>query len=388
MKQKKLTDMDVANVKVSVEQDATPVEEEIQFETLPEDSPADAIIEVERTQAALSELADRVDTVRDQSALEAYQWAYQALTGINQVVETKAISLEGFTGTITRKKALATAIRAEVVKLDTELNTALESYASDVREDFAEIIKQYDQLNRKLRATDSDIENEVNTKIEINHTRIFDMFMVKDSFKGGEPLSAIRAETANLERLVSRVATGVDRIAKDVAKLGDEDKLERSGRDLPEQQSIYLMFNRKAKIAGGQFEPDQRKTRGPRMSHSWGQHAAMIFGGIIFGRLGYEVSKAVNHKKKDSEAKVTNNLGEIHKYIRAVEALEDVVDDLSGHVQDMVDLFKKVNESQESALNRRIVPVMELAMFIMKQICDITKGTDTLFTKIVRKHTK
>lgn len=384
MKQKKPTDMDVMRTKVTVEL----IEDELQFQTLPEDSPVDSLIEVERTQAALSELASRVDTVRDQTSLEAYQWAYTALTGINHVVETKAISLEGFTGTITRKKALADAIRAEVRKLDTELTTAFESYASDVKEDFTDVVKQYDQLNRKLRATDSEIENEVRTKIEVNHTRIFDMFMIKDAFKGEEPLAAIRAETANLERLVSRVATGVDRIAKDVAKLGDEDKLERSGRDLPEQQSIYVMFNRKAKIVSGQFETDQRKTRLPRQSHSWGQHAAMIFGGVLFGKFGYELTKAINHKKKDSEAKVSNNLGEIHKFIRAVEALEDIVDDLSGHVQDLVDLFKKVNETQESALNRRIVPVMELAMFIMKQVCDITKGTDTLFTKIVRKHTK
>ncbi len=386
MKKKKLTDMDVANVTVSVEANTGDLESELQFDTLPDGSPADALIEVERTQAALSELADRADTVREQSALEAYQWAYKALTGINQVVDNKAISLEGFTGTITRKNELAKAIRAEVSKLDVELNAALETYASDIKDDFSEIIKQYDQLNRKLRATDSEIENEVKTKIEINHTRIFEMFMVKDVFKGEDPIAAIRAETTNLERLVSRVGTGVDRITKDVGKLGDDDKLERSGRDLPDQQSMYLMFNRRVKIDGGQFEPDQRKTRNPRKSYSWLQHAAMIFGAIIFREAGYNLVKNFQ-TKKDSEAKVTNNLGEIHKFIRAVEALEDVVDDLSSHVQDLVDLFKKVNESQESALNRRIVPVMELAMFVMKQVCDITKGTDTLFTKIVRKHT-
>lgn len=381
---RKLTDMDVAQQKrrPSIE------EHEETFDTLPEDSKATGIISAERTQEALTELASRVDTVRDQSALEAYQWAYTTLVGHSPVVDTKAISLEGFSGTVTRKSELAKAIRKQVTKIDTELNIALESYASDIKEDFGEAVKEYDQLNRKLRATDADIGNEASKKVDINHTRIFEMFMVKDTFKGGEPLTAIRTETTNLERLVARVATGVDRIRKDVDKLDDDDKLERSGRDLPEQQSVQLMFNRKVKIEQGQFDSDQRKTRLPRKSHSWSQIGWIVFGQLAFGNAGGNLAKAINSNKENSEAKVTNNLGEVHKYIRAVEALDEVVDDLEGHVQDLVDLFKRVNETQESSLNRRIVPVMELAMFIMKQIIDITKGTDKLFTKIVRKHTQ
>lgn len=384
MTQSKLTDMDVVNMSTT----DVPIDNEPQFETLPETSIATPIIEMEKTQTALIELADRVDTVRDQPSLEAYQWSYQALTGINNVVETKSISLEGFTGTVTRKHALAKAIRNEVTKLDTELNLALESYADDIKEDFGSIIKEYEQLNRKLRATDSDIENTVSTKIDINHTRVFDMFMVKDVFKGKEPIQVIRAETTNLERLVARVATGIARITKDIESLEKDTKLDRSSRDLPEQNNVHLMFNRTVKIEQGQFESDQRKTRLPKKSYSWGQHFWIIFGAVMFKRLGYQLAKLVNGEKKDSEAKVTNSLGDVHKFIRAVEGLEDIVDELSGHVQTLTTLFTKVDETNESALNRRIVPLMELSMFIMKQVCDITNGTDKLFTKIVRKATK
>lgn len=68
--------------------------------------------------------------------------------------------------------------------------------------------------------------------------------------------------------------------------------------------------------------------------------------------------------------------------------VNNIVDDLAGHVQDLVDLFKEVNDPQESALNRRVVPVMELANFIMKQIVDLTKDTDNLFTRLIQKHSK
>lgn len=388
MKPKKLTDMDVANVRVSLEDQSPIKDEEIQFETLPEDSPADAIIEVEKTKSALLELAERVETVRDQATLEAYQWAYRAIAGTSFAVETKAISLEGYTGTITRKTALAKAIRAEVVKLDEELQVALETYASDIKDDFADLVKQYGQLNRKLRATDANIDDEVSKKIEVNHTRLFEMFMIKDVFRGGQPLDTIREETTRLDKLVQRVATGVDRLRKDVGKLGEDDKLDRSSRDLPDQNTMQLMFNRKAKVNQGQFETEARKVRGPKKTHSWGQIGWITFGAVLFNTAGANLAEALVGDKKDSEAKVTNSLGDIHKFIRAVEALDDVVDDLSGHVQDLVDLFKQVNENQESALNRRAVPIMELASFTMKQIIDITKGTDTLFTKLVRKHSK
>lgn len=381
MKHNKLSDMDAAQPKVVAMEEHEPP-----FETLPEESRGQDIISTERIQNSLRELARRVDGVRDQATLEAYQWSYQALVGATQAVETKSISLEGFTGTITRKSELSKAIRSEITKLDNDLAIALETYAQDIKEDFGDLVKKYDALNRKIRATDADLETEVKKNIEVNHTRVFDMFMVKDVFKGKEPLEAIRAETNNLDKLVQRVARGVERIASDIAKLDADTKLERSGRDLPEQNTINLMFNRKVKIEQGQFETDTRKTRGPRKSHSWGQIGWIVLGTVIFRSAGGELAKVLVGDKKDSEAKVTNSLGEIHKYIRAVEGLDDIVDDLSGHVQDLVDLFKKVDAAHESALNRRVVPVMELATFIMKQIIDITEGTDKLFTKIVRKH--
>lgn len=382
MSTQRLTDMDVRNPRpvVSLEND---------WISVPDDIAAQEILETERTHTALTELANRVDSVRDQTSLEAYQWSYKALTGMTPVVERKSISLESFSGTISKKSELAKAIRAEADRVSAKLEASLETYASDIKEDFAEVVKMYDQAHRKLRATDADIEAVSSKKIEVNHTRIFEMFMVKDVFQGKEPIQTIRKEIQHLERLVQIVGRGVERISKDVQKLGEEDKLERNSRDLPDTQStMHMMFNRKAKVDEGQFETDSRKTRQPKKYHSGWQNFWMIFGAIMFGPLGLSVAQAINHEKKGNEAKVDNSLTDIHKFIRHVEGMDEIVDDLSGHVQDLVDIFKQVNESQESALNRRIVPVMELANFIMKQIVDITKGTDTLFTRLVRKHSK
>ena len=378
MSTERITDMDIANPEV-----------EEDWVSVPDDVEATQIFETEKIHTALTELANRVDSVRDQPTLEAYQQRYQSLVGVSGVVALPTITLEAFIGgTLTKKTSLAKAIRAEAERVGQQLTVALESYASDIKEDFAELVKTYDQANRKLRATDADIEEVTTKKVEVNHQRLFDMFMIKDVFKGGEPLPTIRTETQHLERLTQLVGRAVERIGKDVGMLDQDDKLERNGRDLPDQNSLQLMFNRKAKTSGGQFETDTRKARGPKKSHSWGQHFWIAFGAIMFGSLGHSIAKAVNHNKRDTEAKVSNNLTEIHKFIRHVEGLDEIVDDLAGHVQDLVDLFKQVNEHQESALNRRVVPVMELANFIMKQIVDITKGTDTLFTRLVRKHSK
>lgn len=378
MSAERITDMDIANPEVTED-----------WVSVPDDEAAPEIFETEKIHTALTDLAKDVDTVRDQVTLEAYQKRYQSLVGVSEVVTLPTITLESFVGgALTKKTLLAKAIRAEADRVGVQLEAALESYASDIKEDFGEMVKTFDQANRKLRATDADIENVDSKKIEVNHQRIFDMFMVKDVFKGKEPLPTIRTETQHLERLTQLVGRAVERISKDVGMLDQDDKLERNGRDLPDQNSLQLMFNRKAKTSGGQFETDARKVRGPRKSHSWGQHFWIAFGAIMFGSLGHSIAKAINSDKKDTEAKVSNNLTEIHKFIRHVEGLDEVVDDLAGHVQDLVDLFKQVNERQESALNRRVVPVMELANFIMKQIVDITKGTDTLFTRLVRKHSK
>lgn len=383
MNKPRITDMDVKNKPemVSMESD---------WVSLPDDTAALEIYATERTHKSLLDLAKRVDTVRDQPSLEAYQWGYQALTGMTDLVDRKSISLESFSGgTISKKTGLAQAIRAEAASLAERLEISIENYARDIKEDFLMIAKTYDGAHRKLKATDADIEETKNTKIDVNHTRIFDMFMVKDVFKGKEPIQCIRQETQHLERLVQIVGRGVERLSKEVRELGEEDKLERNGRDLPDTSaSMYLMFNRKAKVKDGQFENDAKKTRLPKKTHSWGQHFWIAFGAIMFGRLGYELSKAINSDKKDSEAKVTNSLTDIHKFIRHVEGMDEIVDELAGHVQDLIELFKKVNETQESALNRRTVPIIELANFIMKQIIDITKGTDTLFTRLVRKHSK
>ena len=373
-----VTDMDIKNPEV-----------EEDWVSIQDDEAAGQIFETEKVHTALTELANRVDGTRDQESLEAFHQQYQALVGSSEIVALPTIALETFAGgTLTKKSSLAKAIRVEAIRVSAELTAALESYASDIKEDFAESIKTYDQANRKLRATDADIEEVKNQKVEVNHQRIFDMFMVKDVFKGGEPIATIRTESQHLERLVQIVGRGVERIRKDVGLLDQDDKLERNGRDLPDLNTVQLMFNRKAKVSGGQFETDTRKTRGPKRSYSWGQHAMLIFGGLMFQQAGYNLAKAFNHKKKDTEAKVSNSLTDIHKFIRHVEGLDEVVDDLASHVQDLVDLFKQVNDHQESALNRRVVPVMELANFIMKQIVDITKGTDTLFTRLVRKHSK
>jgi hypothetical protein len=358
--------------------------------SLPDDVAALEIYDTERAHKALVELAKRVDTVRDQPSLEAYQWTYQTLTGMTDLVDRKSISLESFSGgTISKKTGLAQAIRAEAGNLAAKLEISIENYARDIKEDFLIIAKTYDGAHRKLKATDADIEETKNTKIEVNHTRIFDMFMVKDVFKGKEPIQCIRQETQYLERLTQIVGKGVERLAKDVRELGEEDKLERNGRDLPDTNaSMHLMFNRKAKVKEGQFENDSKKVRNPKKTHSWGQHFWIIFGALAFGSAGENMARWINSDKKDSEAKVTNSLTDIHKFIRHVEGMDEIVDELAGHVQDLIELFKKVNETQESALNRRTVPIIELANFIMKQIIDITKGTDTLFTRLVRKHSK
>lgn len=358
--------------------------------SIPDNEIALEIYAAEKACKALTDLAVRVDAVRDQPSLEAYQWSYQALTGGYGYIDCKRISLESFTGgTISKKTGLAQSIRQEAAQLNTKLEASLEAYARDIKEDILELAKIYDATHRKLRATDSDIEETSKTKINVNHTRIFEMFLVDDVFKGKEPIQTIRSEIQQLERLTDIVGRAVDRIAKDVNSLTAESKLDRTSRDLPDTKTtLKLMFNRKVKVADGQFELITLKKRAPTKSHSWVQHLWIAFGAIVFGSAGETLARTINSDKKDSEAKVSNSLTDIHKYIRHVEGMDEIVDDLAGHVQDLIELFKKVNESQESALNRRTVPVIELVTFIMKQIIDITKGTDTLFTRLVRKNSK
>lgn len=366
----RITDMDIKN----------PKEED--WESLPDDTAALEIYAAERKHLALTRLAYLVVRTADRPTLEQFNNTYSNLVG-------NSVSLESHPGTIGKRTELARAIREEADKVHAQLNIAIESYASDIKEDFADMVKTYDVAQRKLKATDTDIEPTKSKKIEVNHTRIFEMFTVKDAFQGKEPVQAVRKEIANLERLTQLVGKGVERIAKDVGKLLDDDKLERSGRDLPDTSAtMWMMFNRKVKVSSGQFELESIKARGPKKYHTGMQNFWMIFGAIMFGPFGFELAKVINHDKKGNEAKVDNSLTDIHKFIRHVEGMDEIVDDLSGHVQDLVDLFKEVNESQESALNRRVVPVMELANFIMKQIVDITNGTDTLFSRLVRKHSK
>lgn len=383
MTTQRLTDMDVKNG-IAVE------DYESDWVCPSDDKAALEIYATENAHKALSDLSIRVDSVRDQPTLEAYQWSYQTLTGTPGYSDCKQVSLESFTGgVITKKSSLAKVIRSEAAQLHTKLEASIETYARDIKEDVLELAKIYDAAHRKLHATSGDLEETSKSKVQVNHTRIFQMFTVKNQFKGKEPIQAIRTEIQNLERLTQIVGKGVDRITKDVNALTDEDNLERSSRDLPDtQNTMQLMFNRTAKVSQGQFDESEGKKQTPKMTHSWGQHFWIAFGTIMFGNLGHSIATAINHKKKDSEAKVSNSLTDIHKYIRHVEGMDEIVDDLAGHVQDLIGLFKKVNESQESALNRRAVPVIELVTFIMKQIIDITKGTDTLFTRIVRKNSK
>lgn len=382
----RITDMDIKNSPKTL----TLEHYDQDWVSIPDNEIALEIYAAEKACKALTDLAVRVDAVRDQPSLEAYQWSYQALTGGYGYTDCKRISLESFTGgTISKKTGLAQSIRQEAAQLNIKLEASLEAYARDIKEDMLELVKTYDGIHRKLKATDSDIEQTSTNKIEVNHTRIFEMFMVNEVFKGKEPIQAIRTEIQNLERLVAIVGKGIQRITKDVNTLTSESKLERTSRDLPDTQSIMNMFfNRRAKVTDGQFEDSARKVRKPKRSHTWGQHFWIAFGAIVFGQLGHTIASTINSEKKDSEAKVSNSLIDIHKYIRHVEGMDEIVDDLSGHVHDLMELFKKVSDEQESALNRRTVPIMELVTFIMKQIIDITNGTDKLFTRLVRKNSK
>lgn len=383
MSTSRLTDMDIRNPNDNT------VNENEDWISLPDDTTAEEIFSTERTHTALAELAGRVDTVREQGALEAYQWAYKALTGTVPEVERKHISLESYTGTITKKSALAKAIRVEADKLNTRLTASIESYAADIEEDFNEAHKVFGQANRKLRATDASIDVVRSKRVEINHTRIFEMLMVNNEFKGKDPLGTIDKELKNLERLAQIVDRGVESISNDIKNLGAGDQLARTNRDLPDTTTtMQLMFNRKVKINEGHFDHAAMRVRQPKKSYSWSQIGWLVFGGLIFNYAGYNLAKVLVGAKKDSESKVSNNLKEVHRFIRSVEGLEEIVADLSGLVQSLTGLFKQIDRSQESALNRRIVPVMELINFIMKQVVDITKGTDSLFTKIVRKHSK
>lgn len=379
MTKPRLTDMDIKQQTVA--------SLEYHWDETPDDLRAEQILNQEKAQQRLTRLAKGLTQVRDKAALESYHQAYNQTLQVTN--PTTTLSLESYPGVITKKTVLAKSISDQIESLGKALEVAMESYAKDIDSDFKELLTKYQKVHRSLKATDADIDDVEKKSISVNHTRAFDMLMVNNVFHGKEPVTAIQREASSLQRLTNLVGKAVARLTKDVGELLPDDTLDRSSRDIPNTpNSINLMFNRKVKIEDGQVDSETRKTRKPGKSYSWGQWAWIIFGGFAFSHAGMELGKVLVGNKKDSEAKVSNNLKEVHKYIRVTQGLDEIVEDLQVHVQALTKLFARVEESQESALNRRSVPIMELAYFIMKQIIDVTQGADSLFTKLVRKHSK
>lgn len=364
-----LTDMEVANNKAPVEtswieSNMTPGMEQL--------------LELEKQYDTLNNLHDQAYRVRDKNALNVTVEAFAGLPYGHQV------SFENHQGTITQKNHLSHCIHSQVGQIGLKYNSALENYVEDIKEDFTEKLKAYQKALTKLGTTDADIESPSNKTVAVNHAKIFEMFHVKDVFSGNRPLEIIRKEDTNIARLVTMVGTAVSRIKKDLNDLDKEGKLDRKAKDLPNVERMFLMFNRRAAVIDGQFDYNDNKTKGPKKVYNWKQTAIIIIGSLFMGPAGETLGKL--QKPKDSTAKVENKLSDIHRFIRYTEGFQDNIDDLSGHIDELIKLFTKAGEHNQSALNRRAAPVMELAEFIVKHVTDITNGTDRLFSRLVRKN--
>lgn len=360
------TDMDLANP-------PSPLETDWEESTL--NVTLEKMIHLEQRTEHLKALINKAHGTRDKTSLIALQ----------RDADVSSISLEGHCGTITQKNVITTQLRIKHESVEKELNIGLEDYVTDIKEDIGDKLKAYDKILTKLKTTDADIESPDNKNVQINHTRVYEMFHVKEQFQGEKPLEAVRKEDTNLQRLVTMLGTGVARIKRDIDDLGKDGKLERKAQDLPKVDRLFLMFNRRAAIIDGQLEYKDIKTAGPKKYLNWKQHVVIVLGAALFGQFGASLTRAMQTPKGNS-AKVENKLGDVHRFIRYVEGMEDIIDDLSKHVDELVKLFSKVDESNKSALNRRAAPVMELAEFIVKHVTDITRGTDTLFSRLVRKN--
>lgn len=362
------TDMDVANNRVPVE---TQWEE---FELTPG---MEQLLELEKQYNAFNTVYEQAYKVRDKNALSIAVEAFKGISG-------QRVSFENYQGTMVQKNHLSSIINDQLGQIDLKYHAALENYVQDIRDDFGDKIKAYDKVLTKLKTTDADIESPNSKKVTVNHSKIFEMFHVKDSFRGDKVLETIRKEDTNIARLVTMIGTAVSRIKKDVSDLGKDGTLDRKAQDLPNVERMFLMFNRRAEVGDGQFDYKDNKTKGPKKVYNWKQNAIIVIGILLMGPLGYQLGRLQD--PKDSTAKVDNKLSEVHRFIRYVEGFQDNIDDLSGHIDELVKLFDKVGENNQSALNRRAAPVMELAEFIVKHVTDITRGTDTLFSRLVRKN--
>lgn len=361
-----ITDMDIANPEL------IPIESEWVESEL--NTGLEAVKELEQRMEHLASLSAQAYKARDKVSLEAVQ----------SQPEASSISLEGYVGTITRKNALTIELNKKHLDAVDAYNLGLENYVKDIEEDFGEKLQAYEKIHTKLRTTDADIETPKNKNVQVNHTRVFEMFHIKDVFQGDKALETIRKEDTNVARLITMVGTAVGRIRKDINDLGKDDKLDRKAQDLPKVDRMFLMFNRRGEVVDGQFDYKDNKTKGPKKSYTWKQNIVIVLGGIFLGNLG--VSLGYLQTPKGNNAKVDVKLAEVHRFIRYVEGFEDNIDDLTQHIDELIKLFPKVSEENQSALNRRAAPIMELAEFIVKHVTDITRGTDTLFSRLVRKN--
>lgn len=363
------TDMDLANT----------VPEETNWEESNLTPGLEQLLEQERHCNKLEDLVSKSVGVRDKASLEALQENYKGIPNVAKV------SLEQHVGTITKKQALTKAIQDQYTEASLLLAKGLEDYVGDIKEDFGEKLKSYQKITTKLSTTDANLESTDKKTIGVNHTRVYEMFHVKEQFQGKELLATIRKESVNMDRLTTMVGTAVSRVKKDINDLGKEDTLSRKAQDLPKVDRMFLMFNRRAAILDGQLEYKDLTAKSPKKFNTWKQDTVIFISAIFFGPAGYNAAKHFTTPKGNT-AKVENKLGDIHRFIKYVEGMEDTIDDLSGHIDELVKLFTKVDESNHSALNRRAAPIMELAEFIVKHVTDITRGTDTLFSRLVRKN--
>lgn len=360
-----ITDMDLANPElIPLETDW--VESEL-------NTGLEAIRALDLKIKHLSTLTSQAYKARDKVSLEAIQ----------KHPEVSTISLEGLVGTITRKNALTVELNKQHQALTDTFELGIEGYLEDIKEDYAEKIKAYGKILIKLEHTDAEIEPPVNKNVTVNHTRVYDMFHVKETFMGNKPLEVIRREDVYLERLTTMVGTAVNRIKKDIKELGKDDKLSRAADDLPKLERMFLMFNRRLAVLDGHMDYKDFKTSAPKKYMNWKQNAIIILSGVLLRGAG-NVAKSFMTPAGNS-AKIDNKLSDVHQFVNHVEGMRDIIDDLSKHVKELTDLFAKVTEENKSALNRRAAPVMELAEFIVKHVTDLTRGTDMLFSRLVRK---
>lgn len=361
-----ITDMSLAN---------DPPAEENDWEESTLNVTLEGLLDLETRTAHLKELIDKTAVTRDKFSLEA----------LMTDKEISTISLEGHVGTITRKNVITKELKVVHEALTEELQTGLEDYVSDIREDISDGIKSYDKVLTKLKTTDADIESPDKKTVSVNHTQVYAMFHVKEEFKGEKSLETIRKEDVNIQRMITVFGTAVSRIKRDVMDLGKDGKLERNAKDLPNIERLFLMFNRRISILEGQLDHKDIKVGMPKKFMNWKQNLIIVLGAVLMGPFGRSAARSFQNPKGNS-AKVENKLSDIHRFIRYVEGMEDNIDDLCKHVDELVSLFSKVDESNKSALNRRAAPLMELAEFIIKHVTDITRGTDRLFSRLVRKH--